>query len=85
MNTGRFLGLKATFDEDNHLKSIVKPYDMNFITREYTNITEDEEDYAPRKVSARTSDEPQYMLGDQSRWHRGVNPFPAKAKRAARR
>lgn len=78
----RFLGLKATFDEENNLKSIIKPYDMNTFTKEYTNITEGAEAPVARKVSAQPSDDALYILGDQSRLHLGENPFPIGVKPA---
>lgn len=83
VNEGRFLGLKATFDEDNNLKSIVKPYDMHKFTMEYTNTTKAES--SPRKVETQPFDEPQYMIGDRSRLHLGENPFPANAKRIVKK
>lgn len=83
-NEGRFLGLKATFDENGNIESIVKPYDMNTITMEYTNIAEGKT--APRKVEAKNYSDPcQYILGDQSRLHLGENPFAADAKRVVKK
>lgn len=73
----RFLGLKAIIDENGSVESIVKPYDMKTITMEYTNMVEWA---APRKVKEHTSDEPQYVIGDQSRLHLGKKPFPASTK-----
>lgn len=61
VNDGRFLGLKANFDEEGNLESIVKPYDMNTITMEYTNIVSEEGGEA-------------YFIGDQSHLHLGEMP-----------
>lgn len=61
VNKGRFLGLKATFDEEGNLESIVKPYDMNLITKDYTNIIEEEGGEV-------------YFIGDQSHLHLGEMP-----------
>lgn len=61
VNDGRFLGLKANFDEAGNLESIVKPYDMNTITMEYTNIVSEEGGEA-------------YFIGDQSHLHLGEMP-----------
>lgn len=84
INEGRFLGLKTTFDENGNIESIVKPYDMNTITMEYTNIAEGKT--APRKVEAKNYSDPcQYILGDQSRLHLGENPFAADAKRVVKK
>lgn len=61
VNEDRFLGLKANFDEKGNLESIVEPYDMNLINKEYTNIVEEEGGEA-------------YFIGDQSHLHLGEMP-----------
>lgn len=62
VNEGRFLGLKANFDDEGNLTSIVEPYDMNIIEHEaYTNIVEEEGGEV-------------YFIGDQSHLHLGEMP-----------
>ncbi len=53
----RFFGLKATFGEQDNLESIVEPYDIRRITKQYTDIENQEEGVA------------EYHIGDPKRMH----------------
>lgn len=55
----RFFGLKATFDDQDNLEGIVEPYDIRRITKQYTNIENQEAGVA----------EYQYHIGDPKRMH----------------
>ena len=81
---GYWNGLQVVTDETGEtVVGIVEPYNMRLYSKEYTNMVDAES--APRKVKAQTSDEPQYVIGDQSRLHLGEDPFPADAKRVMKK
>ena len=84
VNENRFLGLKANFDEQGNLESIVEPYDMRTINKEYTNIAGDSQS-APRKVQLQSESKEQYVIGDQSRLHLGINPSLTNVKRVIKK
>ncbi len=60
----RWFGLKATFDKDDKLQSIVTPYDMRTVVKEYTNMEATDEE--TEEVVAG------YVLGDMSHYHAEV-------------
>ena len=57
----RWFGLKANFNEEGDIESIVTPYDMRTVEKEYTNIEATDEEVAAG-----------YELGDMSRVHAEV-------------
>ena len=57
VNEDRWFGLSAEFDAERKPTSIVKPYDMRTIHKEYTNIVE-----APAEA-------PAYVIGNKARIH----------------
>ncbi len=85
VNVDRWFGLKANFDADGNLVSLVEPYDMRTIEKGYTNI--ETNNSAPSKVQSKfkmlhTADsEPQYTIADSEHIHLGENPFHADVKR----
>ena len=59
LNDDHYFGLKANYDENNNIQSIVTPYDMRTMEKEYTNMQGSQ---APKKAVG-------YVIGDKSRVH----------------
>lgn len=90
VNADRWFGLKANFDADGNLVSLVEPYNMRTIQKVYTNI--ETNNSAPAKaqskfrmLQAEEDNEPQYTLADPAHIHFGENPFPADVKRVVKK
>ena len=90
VNADRWLGLKANFDANGNLVSLIELYDMRTIKKGYTNV--ETNNSAPAKVQsqfkklqAEEDNEPQYTLADPAHIHLGENPFPADVKRVVKK
>lgn len=77
-SSDRYFGLKVTYDDKNAF-SVVEPYDLRRIVKTYTNIADDSQS-ASHKIQTTMEDKGQYIIGDPSHIHLGINPLPANMK-----